>query len=86
MTYIHTTGIISLLPYNWEQHLEEIHMKTKVPVLTIKAGRAKKYDSVRAAGIALGADGKTVKDKISKLCSLGGGYIGNVYVANGSRY
>lgn len=59
----------------------------KVPVLTINAyGAAVSYDSVRAAGVALGENGRTVKDKVSAICARGGGYIGDTYVANGTAY
>jgi len=59
----------------------------KVPVLTITArGNVVSYDSVRAAGIALSGNGRTVKDKVSAICSEGGGYIGSTYVANGTAY
>lgn len=62
-------------------------MSRKVPVLTITArGSVISYDSVRAAGRALGRNGNTAKDKVSALCSNGGGYIGNTYVANGTAY
>lgn len=61
---------------------------TRLPILTIGPnGGVVTYASVRATARALGGTGsESLKSTISSSVAGGGGYVGNVYVANGTSF
>lgn len=63
-------------------------MSTTTPVIAISAsGRASVYSSIRAASRVLSGNGTdSLKDTIARRVSTGGGYVGNVYVTDGTFY